>query len=102
MSISLHKSKPNLIDLKLLKSYNNKIKNKYTIPANATEPNAKENYLWENIIYFKNFILNILIFFIKEYYGIIIFIILLIILLYIRYIEVNKRKAKLQKILFKD
>ena len=100
MSISLHKSKPNLIDLKLLKSYNNKIKNKYTIQANPTEPPV--NYLWENIIYLKNFLLNILKENIKEYFGIIIFIILFIILLYIRYIEVNKRKAKVQKILFKD
>ena len=84
MSYFLHKFKPELIDLELLKYYNNKMKDKYVIIDN------------KNI--FKNNIFNIF----KEYYGIIIFIILFIILLYIRYIEVSRRRDKINKILFKE
>ena len=83
MSYFLHKSKPKLIDLELLKYYNNKIKEKYIITDN------------------KNNIKNIFNIF-KDYYGIIIFIILFIILLYIRYIEVARRREKLNNILFKE
>lgn len=96
MSFYLHKSKPNLIDLKLLKSYNSKIKNKYSIIESSN--NIKNNYL-DNI---KKNIFDFLLIYIKEYYGLIIFLVLFIILLYIRYIEVNKRKEKLKKILFND
>lgn len=82
MSYFLHKSKPKLIDLDFLKYYNNKIKEKYI----NTNNNDRYN------------ILNIF----KNYYGILIFIILLIVLLYIRYIEVARRREKLNKILFKE
>jgi hypothetical protein len=84
MSYFLHKSKPELIDLQLLKYYNNKIKEKYILIEN------------------KNNIKNNILFLIKEYYGLFIFIILFIILLYIRYIEVCRRREKLNKILFKE
>ena len=83
MSYFLHKSKPKLIDLELLKIYNNKIKDKYIT-------NNNKNYL--------NNILNIF----KNYYGILSFIILFIILLYIRYIEVARRREKINKLLFKE
>ena len=99
MSFYLHKSKPNLIDLKLLKNYNNKIKNKYTIIDSSTKI---ENTSYEKINNIKNIIFDNIWDNIKEYYGFFIFLTLLIILLYIRYIEVNKRKAKINKILFKD
>jgi hypothetical protein len=99
MSFYLHKSKPNLIDLKLLKNYNNKIKNKYTIVDSSTKI---ENTSYEKINNIKNIIFDNIWNIIKEYYGFFIFLTLLIILLYIRYIEVNKRKAKIKKILFKD
>ena len=99
MSFYLHKSKPNLIDLKLLKNYNNKIKNKYTIVDSTTKI---ENTSYEKINNIKNIIFDNIWNIIKEYYGFFIFLTLLIILLYIRYIEVNKRKAKIKKILFKD
>jgi hypothetical protein len=96
MSFYLHKSKPNLIDLKLLKSYNNKIKNKYSIIESSN--NIKNTYIDDIKKYIFDFIYN----FIKEYYGLIIFLVLFIILLYIRYIEVLKRKAKLKQLLFND
>jgi predicted PurR-regulated permease PerM len=83
MSYFLHKSKPKLIDLELLKIYNNKIKDKYI-------RNNNNNYL--------NNILNIF----KNYYGILSFIILFTILLYIRYIEVARRREKINKLLFKE
>jgi len=99
MSFNLHKYKPNLIDLKLLKSYNNKMKNKYSI---VDIPDKIETKSFDKINDIKNYIFDFIWNFIKEYYGLIIFLLLLIILLYIRYIEVYKRKAKLKKILFKD
>ena len=100
MSIYLYKAKPNLIDLKMLKNYDNKIKNRYIIetPQIIVPEKSENNYLMivKNIIF--NYLKNI----IEEYYGFIIFIILFLILLYIRYIEVSKRKEKIRKILFKD
>jgi len=96
MSFYLYKSKPNLIDPLILKHYNNKIKNKYlplTIENKPLEKSllviAKENtlnYLWTLI---------------KNYYEFFFIILLLLILLYIRYIEVNKKKNKIKKILEK-
>ena len=99
MSLYLHKSKPNLIELKLLKHYNNKIKNKYTI-IDEPKPNIEKNYYLDTLNIIKNTLINYIWQCMKEYYGVIIFILLMILLLYIRYIEVSKRKKKLKKILF--
>ena len=96
MSFYLYKSKPNLIYPLILKHYNNKIKNKY-FPLNI------ENKLPEKSLFIiaKENILNYLWILLKDYYEFFFIILLLIILLYIRYIEVNKKKLEIKKILEK-
>lgn len=92
-------SKPMLIEPKLLKYYNNKFK--------RHEQKIKEELLLKNEIeliksepiYQK--ILRNLWEFIKENYGCFILISLILILLYVRYIEVNRKKEKVKDLMEK-
>jgi len=89
MSFYLYKSKPNLIALEVLKHYNKKIKNKYNPPIIETNVVIGPSY--------KETILKYLYDLLKDYFSFIFIIFLLVILLYIRYIEVNKKKRLIKK-----
>lgn len=81
--------KPKLIESKLLKYYNNKYKFQPVVDVQPVEIP----------IPFYQKILDYIWIFIKNNYGFFILFILIITLLYIRYIEVNKRKEKLKELL---
>ena len=107
MSYYIYKSKPKLIEDKILKNYYEKLKKKYIIsPENINKliDNPIDNPIDKpidnpinNKWYYKLllYIWNI----IKEYYGFFTIMTLLTILLYVRYIEVNKRKDKIKYLL---
>ena len=86
MSFDIYNNKPNLVENKILKIYNEKIKKKVTIKEdNIYYIKAKEIllFIWQ---------------YVKTHYGFFILITSIIILLYIRYIEVNKKKNKIKKL----
>jgi hypothetical protein len=92
MSFDGYIQKPKLIETKLVKYYNAKNKQiKLNQPDIGSEPIIQEplhkkltNLVWE---------------FIKENYGFFIILVLIVVLLYVRYIEVNKRKEKMKEII---
>jgi hypothetical protein len=86
MSFDIYNKKPKLIEPKLLKYYNKKIKNE-EIKQNIISISLYKK-IWENIWNY-----------IKENYGFFLIITLIIILLYVRYIEVDKKKKKINNIL---
>lgn len=93
--------KPQLIENKLLKYYNNK----YTTPkikfSTLDSPdiiNKNDGFKFEFLNKYYDEFFNI----IKNNYGFFLIFFLLIILLYLRYIEVNMKKDKLKKIIDKD
>jgi len=90
MSFDIYNKRPKLIEPKLLKYFNDKIKNK-EIKELESQNNLTET--WQ-----KKLCTNICCF-IKENYGFFIIITLILLLLYVRYIEVNKRKNKVQHII---
>jgi len=86
--MSFNNARPNLVENKILKHYTNKfLKKEVTFNNNY--------YFYEK---FKD-ILFIFLFFIKNNYGFFILIFSILLLLYIRYIEVNKKKEILKKYL---
>jgi hypothetical protein len=97
--------KPRLVEPKLSKYYINKVKEKELREKIAQEEIIKQNAelelanqpaepIYKHVInYIKNFII--------ENYGFVIMIFLLGILLWVRYIEVNKRKAQLKEVIEK-
>jgi len=91
MSFDIYNKKPKLIEPKLLKYFNDKIKNKEKQQTLELQNNLTET--WQKKLY-KNICS-----FIKENYGFFIIVTLILLLLYVRYIEVNKRKNKVQNII---
>lgn len=100
MSFESKLKKPRLVEGKLVKYYNEKYKQKEL----KIEENVKLRQEMEIInnqpSWYKKFC-NICWDFIKENYGFFIIITLITILLYVRFIEVNKRKQKMKKIIDK-
>jgi hypothetical protein len=92
--------KPNLFPSKLKEYYRNKImKEKVEYELNGGADNGENKTTLSEPIY--NNIKQNIIDFAKENYGFILFLSLIIILLYVRYIEVSRRKDKI-KILHKQ
>jgi hypothetical protein len=81
--------KPNLVEKKIIK-YHNK-KNNDIKDQEIFNNELKQNHWYNNyLVYISTFI--------KENYGFVLLFSLIIILLYVRYIEVNKRKKQIQKL----
>jgi hypothetical protein len=103
MSFNINIKKPKLVENKLIKYYNDKKSQKELRIKLIEEELQKKNLEIDvnNIpvepIYKK--ILNPVYELIKEYYGFFIIITLISILLYVRYIEVCKRKNKMKDII---
>jgi hypothetical protein len=91
MSFDGYIRKPKLIENKIVKYYN--AKNKQN---KLNQPDVNEQIIHEPL---HKKLTNLVWEFIKENYGFFIILILVIILLYVRYIEVNKRKEKMKKII---
>jgi hypothetical protein len=85
-----YKYKPNLVEYDLIKYYINKKKIK------SYKTNNKESYI-NYSDYYNNYYGNSLFNFIRDNYGFFLISSLIIILLYVRYMEVNKRKNKLNE-----
>lgn len=102
MSFNTDIKKPKLVENKVIKYYNNK-KNQKELKIKLAEEIQKKNLEIEskNIpvepVYKK--LLNPVWEFIRENYGFFIIIILILILLYVRYIEVCKRKNKMKDVI---
>jgi hypothetical protein len=97
--------KPRLVEPKLSKYYIDKIKDKENKSKIAQEEVTKQKMELELLNQpaepFHKKISNYIYEFIIENYGFVIMISLLAILLYVRYIEVNKRKAQLKEVVDK-
>ena len=97
--------KPRLVEPKLSKYYINKIKDKDYKSKIAQEEITKQQLEVELLNQppepFHKKVSNYIYEFIIENYGFVIMISLLTILLYVRYIEVNKRKAQLKEVVEK-
>lgn len=97
--------KPRLVEPKLSKYYIDKIKEKELNAKIVQDEMLKQKIEFEILnqppesfhIKIKNYLYN----FISENYGFVIMISLLCILLYVRYIEVNKRKAQIKVVMDK-
>ena len=85
--------KPNLVEPKLAKYFINKINEQQT-------KLAQEAIKVEEETIFKKYLMNIYEF-IYNNYGFVLIISLLVILLYVRYLEVSRRKSKMKKIIDK-
>jgi hypothetical protein len=83
--------KPNLVEPKLAKYFINKINEHQNKLAQDTIKVEEETI-------FKKYLMNIYDF-IYNNYGFVLIISLLIILLYVRYVEVSRRKSKMKKII---
>jgi len=97
-NIRLYKGAPKLVEKNLKQFYTNKLKlkKKKFLAKQQIEENNTFIYKLKSLGYY---IMNYLLEIIKEYYGFIILLSLMIILLYVRYIEINNRKKKLKKLL---
>ena len=117
MSFDIYNTRPKLVEGKLLKYYNKKYNPNYVIEekpqiiTKIEQPIVAE-LKGESIVidviptdfpemwYHK--LGNILLQFLKDNYGFVILFLLIVILLYVRYIEVNKRKVKVNLLLKKQ
>ena len=91
MSFDIYSNKPKLVDSKLIKYYNEKNK-VVEVKEPEVVPVIKEETPQDKILkYIKDFII--------ENYGFVILFTLILLLLYVRYIEVNKKKKKLKQII---
>lgn len=88
MSFDVQTKKPKLVEKKLMKFFEEKLKPQIQEELLKQEPKQKW-YIKLGGNCFE---------FMKEYYGVLIIIILLLILLYVRYIEVNKKKNKIKNL----
>jgi hypothetical protein len=97
--------KPRLVEPKLSKYYINKMKEKEykekIIQKEVTKQQIELEILNQPSEPFHKKVSNYIYNFIIENYGFVIMISLLAILLYVRYIEVNKRKAQLKEVVEK-
>jgi hypothetical protein len=93
MSFDIYSNKPKLVDSKLIKYYNQK--NKAAIEE-VKEPEVIEVIEEETI---QDKILKCIKEFMIENYGFVILFSLIILLLYVRYIEVSKKKKKIKEML---
>ena len=91
MSFDIYSNKPKLVDSKLIKYYNEKNK-VVEVKEPEVVPVIEEETPQDKILkYIKDFII--------ENYGFVILFTLILLLLYVRYIEVNKKKKKLKQII---
>lgn len=91
MSFDIYSNKPKLVDSKLIKYYNEKNK-VVEVKEPEVVPVVEEETPQDKILkYIKDFII--------ENYGFVILFTLILLLLYVRYIEVNKKKKKLKQII---
>lgn len=99
MSFNSYNNKPRLVDKKIIKFHVNKIKNIENESKIQQEDIIKKNIEIKEINNNKwyNKCISYIWAFIKENYGFVTIITLLIVLLYVRYLEVNRRKIKLKK-----
>lgn len=104
MSFDSYNNKPRLVEKKLIKFHTNKIKNIEIDKQIKEDIVIKEKIELEEIKANKwyNKCLTIILNFIKENYGFVLIVTLLLILLYVRYLEVEKRKAKIKEIRYKN
>lgn len=104
MSFDSYNNKPRLVDKNLIKFHTNKIKNIELNKQIKEDAIIKQKLDLEDIKANKwyNKCLTIVLNFIKENYGFVLIITLLIILLYVRYLEVERRKAKIKEIRYKN
>ena len=98
MSFDSNIKKPKLVESKLVNYYNNKIK-AIELKQQLEIDSIKAAVIPEipKITWYKK-ISNDIIIFIKANYGFVLLISLIIILLYIRYIEVTRRKKQLKEL----
>jgi hypothetical protein len=85
--------KPNLVEPKLAKYFINKINEQQNKLAQEAIKVEEENIFKKYLMDIYNFIYN--------NYGFVLIISLLVILLYVRYVEVSRRKSKMKKIIDK-
>ena len=90
--------KPKLVEPKLAKYFINKINEQQTKLAQETLLNQEAVLKAEEETIFKKYLMKIYDFTYNNY-GFVLIISLLIILLYVRYVEVSRRKNKMKKII---
>jgi hypothetical protein len=103
MSFELISNRPKLVDRNILKYVNTMKKQKYLAKKEIEQKEIQEKEIeiqvqsktWYNSI--SDYICE----FIKENYGFVLLFILIVLLLFIRYIECNKRKDKIKDIVIK-
>jgi hypothetical protein len=100
MSFDIYNKKPKLIEPKIYKYYNEKLRTKELKEKIKQDEIIKQQELANIPVilpdpWYKKIFVNIWEF-IKENYGFFLIISLIIILLYVRYIEVNSRKKKMK------
>ena len=100
MSFAFDKNKPRLVETKLIKFINDKYKQK-ELEIREIEEIKEMEMIKSNEKWYSVYLSSIKEFF-KVNYGFIIIIGLIIILLYVRYLEVTKRKEKIKEIYNKE
>ena len=97
MSFISYKKKPNLVDRRLIEKINNKFM-ELELKEKIQEENIKQSEICaSNQIEWYDVYVDQCKDFIKINYGFVIISVLIVLLLYIRYIEVKKRKARKKK-----
>ena len=91
MSFDIYSNKPKLVDSKLIKYYNEKNKAVVEVKEPDVVEVIEETIQDKIYEYMKKFII--------ENYGFVILFSLILLLLYVRYIEVSKKKKKIKEML---